>query len=247
MILSKDFVSIKFDGRIVKFKWDNQEDFLPLVRLIIETFVSGQYFELLATNCDYIVDIGANIGDSLLLFALNNKKVIAYEPFPRMYNKAVENIRVDRLCENIAILNQGISTTSQFVKIKPNSNNYGGLRIVENPHGTDLVITSIGNLFSPIPSNNTGLKIDCEGCGYDLSLKSDAKTFEEVLFIVLEYHYGYKNLEEKLKPMGFSVTHSRPISSTNFEIGEKIDTGIIIAKKVKIKIVDQSLAPIKNN
>jgi hypothetical protein len=48
------------------------------------------------------------------------------------------------------------------------------------------------------------LKIDCEGCEYNILYEDDVvlKKFKR---IVLEFHYGYKNIESKFKHAGFST------------------------------------------
>jgi hypothetical protein len=61
-------------------------------------------------------------------------------------------------------------------------------------------------------SNNSILKIDCEGCEYDIILKSHKEIFKKFSHIVIEYHDGYKNLEKKLKMFGFKTFHSRPVN-----------------------------------
>lgn len=58
-----------------------------------EVFGREGYHFLEAKN-DIVLDIGANIGDSPIYFALNNaKKVIALEPYPYSYNITLKNIR----------------------------------------------------------------------------------------------------------------------------------------------------------
>ncbi|MEM3846323.1 MAG: FkbM family methyltransferase [Candidatus Parvarchaeota archaeon] len=47
-----------------------------------------------------VVDIGASIGDSAIYFVLNGAdRVIAYEPFPKLYYFASSNIKANGLSE----------------------------------------------------------------------------------------------------------------------------------------------------
>jgi len=48
------------------------------------------------------------------------------------------------------------------------------------------------------------LKMDCEGCEYNI-LNEDDVVLKKFKRIVLEFHYGYKNIESKLKHAGFST------------------------------------------
>ena len=46
------------------------------------------------------------------------------------------------------------------------------------------------------------LKMDCEGCEYDSILNTDDEILKKFSTIILEYHYGYQNLVEKLETTG---------------------------------------------
>jgi hypothetical protein len=52
------------------------------------------------------------------------------------------------------------------------------------------------------------LKIDCEGGEYEQIL--NAKSLIEYDQVIIEYHYGYLNLEKRLEAEGFTVRHTRP-------------------------------------
>lgn len=47
------------------------------------------------------------------------------------------------------------------------------------------------------------MKIDCEGCEYELILSTDEGTLARFDEIILEYHAGYLNLINKLRNCGF--------------------------------------------
>ena len=54
------------------------------------------------------------------------------------------------------------------------------------------------------------LKIDCEGCEYPLLLKNrdeDILLFDE---IIIEYHYGYLDLRNRLLKLGYKVKVTKP-------------------------------------
>ena len=50
------------------------------------------------------------------------------------------------------------------------------------------------------------LKIDCEGGEYEIIMGSGRDALRKFDAILLEYHYGYLNLKEKLEKDGFSVS-----------------------------------------
>lgn len=61
------------------------------------------------------------------------------------------------------------------------------------------------------------LKIDCEGAEYEMIFNS--KRLREYDELIIEYHYGYINLEKRIKEMGFEVSHTRPHLSRDMNVG----------------------------
>jgi len=75
-------------------------------------------YKILKPENEIVIDIGANIGDSSIYFALNRAKhVIALEPYPSTFNFAVQNIKVNNLNDKITILNSGYGKASEIVKV----------------------------------------------------------------------------------------------------------------------------------
>jgi len=60
------------------------------------------------------------------------------------------------------------------------------------------------------------LKMNCEGCEYNI-LNEDDVVLKKFKRIVLEFHYGYKNIESKLKRAGFSTKVLRIQESSSDE------------------------------
>jgi len=73
--------------------------------------------------------------------------------------------------------------------------------------------------------SNAILKLDCEGCEYDTILNCSASILQKFTDIQVEYHKGYKNLEEKFMSVGFEVSHT---------VIDNINRGHIHAKRKKI-------------
>ena len=156
-----------------------------------------------------VVDIGANIADSAIYFAVNGaKKVIACEPYPYAYKIGLENIRMNRLENIITLLNVGYGKD-------------GIINVTDSPtdSGSDLVINESGSKIETISldtiirrfdlTNHVVLKIDCEGCEYTL-LNEKNEFLQRFTRIQIEYHYGYPQLEKKLISAGFRIKHSKP-------------------------------------
>lgn len=162
-----------------------------------------------------IIDIGANIGDTAIYFALNNaKEIIALEPYLYSYKYALKNIKTNNLNKKIILLNAGYGKDSEI--IVDQSQTTSGLSLLNGSNkGSRINLYSLKTLINSYNKyDNLLLKMDCEGCEYNL-LNEDNNTLRKFRRIQIEYHYGYKNLESKLKEAGFEVTHSRPSKSNS--------------------------------
>ncbi len=83
------------------------------------------------------------------------------------------------------------------------------------------------NNFEP-----TLLKLDCEGCEYDTILSSSEETLKNFSHIQIEYHYGYKNLKQKLESCGFDVSITKPNFIKNKQADKTMFFGYIFAKRL---------------
>lgn len=54
------------------------------------------------------------------------------------------------------------------------------------------------------------MKIDCEGCEYDIILNANPATLLKFSHILGEYHYDYPYLKDKLESCGFRTRFAEP-------------------------------------
>jgi FkbM family methyltransferase len=173
---------------------------LKMYRSILEVFEYGEY-DILDVEGKDVVDIGAFVGDSAIYFALRGaRKVIAVKPHPEAYREMVENIKLNNL-ENLVIpINAGLSSREGSICIEDvdtyetlTSHYMSGECISQIPAITlNKLVREYGLTQTPI------LKIDCEGCEYEVILNdySTVRMFEE---IVLEYHGNPSQILKTLK------------------------------------------------
>jgi FkbM family methyltransferase len=176
---------------------------------IVHVFFKEDYKFLNFENST-IIDIGANIGDTAIYFCLNNaKRVIALEPFPYSYKYALLNITSNNMNDKIEIINAGYGHDSE-VNVKDKKSN-GSSLLETSDNGIKINIYSLETLLKKYnfnDNNNLLLKMDCEGCEYNL-LEESIDMLRKFKRIEIEFHYGYRNLESKLKESGFSVHHGK--------------------------------------
>jgi len=186
---------------------------------------NGDIFRVFLTN-DYksvpfqdktIVDIGANIGDSSIYFAINGaSKVIGIEPFFKNFSLAKKNILENNLSQKIEIIHAGCSDKSELIEIDPNYNSNVDSVTKNQINGEKVQLFTLDDIINnySIPKNSI-LKLDCEGCEYESIISAKKETLEHFEYIFIEYHHGYIDLVKKLENSNFEVIFDNP-SSTGF-------------------------------
>lgn len=181
---------------------------------IFRVFLNNEYGKLNVKN-KVVVDIGANIGDSIIYFALKGaEKIIGFEPFQNNFNFAQKNIKENFLEEKCKIVLAGCAGNSGRIQLDPNMKSDVDSKLKSSSKGKEIPLYSLHQIINEfdVPTKSI-LKMDCEGCEYDaiiLASKETLRTFDE---ISLEYHSGYLDLKEKLEQCGFNVSNTTPIST----------------------------------
>ena len=205
-----DYSSSKLSGSPIELRYNERR-----IRLFpnsfggdfggfLEIFVENTYKELLPLEGETVLDIGANIGDSSIYFALNNaEKVIALEPFPETYLTAKKNIEENSLTNKITLLNAAYGKDCEVLLDDSVPQNRLSLLKPSNK-GIKVKSYSLETLLNLYNINKAILKMDCEGCEYQI-LNENISALRKFKRIELEFHYGYRNIENKLRSAGFST------------------------------------------
>jgi FkbM family methyltransferase len=171
-----------------------------------------------------VIDIGANIADSSIYFAMNGaKKVIALEPFPKNFEIAQKNIALNGFTDKIELINAGCcggqSSKDMVLDVSAKG---ASCQTMQSSLGSNIHFYSLRELVDNkynIINSTAILKIDCEGYEYDIILSNDRTTLDKFSHIQIEYHYGFKDLEKFLNWAGFAVSHTDPKNESGMEIG----------------------------
>ena len=196
---------------------------------VLGIFNYGDYDVLNVSGRD-VVDVGAFVGDSAIYFALKGaKRVIAIEPHPGAYAEMLENIRLNNLEGIIVPLNAGLAGKPGRIRVESVSeeetigtfHRFGDVGSVEAVTLDDIV-----NRFGI--RGGAVLKMDCEGCEYEVLSAVKPETLRVFDQLLIEYHNGYRLLRDILENYGFS-TVIKPTSG-----GEPMDRqGYIVADSSK--------------
>lgn len=199
--------------------------------------IQGVFFDeayrFLPVNGKTVIDIGANIGDSSIYFAIQGAhKVIALEPFPKNFETARLNIEMNHLSNKVELIMAGCSSKKGEITLDPRKEWAGG-SLDNSKQGIMVPLVTLEYILETFGVDSALLKVDCEGCEYDVILSSSDKTLKKFTHIQIEYHYGYKNLKEKLEKNGFEVSVTRPSFIINHQARKSMYFGYIYAKRIQ--------------
>lgn len=201
------------DGTLMICRLDSGADIAHLATIFVEEAYKADLQDKV------VIDVGASNGDSAVYFIRKGaSRVIALEPSENSFKLAVENIKVNDPEKRITLLNAALSAKSGHSEFylssrSPNANTLMltdlTRRINEFDGKADVVTTSLEDLLEQEKLGHIDfLKIDCEGCEYELVRSLTAGVMKKIEEIMLEFHEGKKDLPEILAKQGFDVTTS---------------------------------------
>ncbi len=161
--------------------------------MLVERFVDEEYAWLEAEG-RVVIDVGANIGDSVLYFATRGAvHVYGYEPDGTAFAAATRNLKLNRTV-NAQVTRAAVGSGEQA----------GDVLSLGLPEVLDLARKEHPNI--PIVC-----KIDCEGCEFDILAPAalGPLTLRQVTQVMVEYHVRSPEvLREALESVGFQVETS---------------------------------------
>lgn len=156
-----------------------------------------------------VIDVGAFSGDSTIYFAWRGaKKVYAFEPIPTAYEMAANNIRLNGI-QNIEIFNEAIGYTEGELVLDKDQTADRSFSMAEHPKegagGKRIHVKPFESLVSELRLDDAVLKMDCEGCEYEVLLNARDELLLPFGQIILEYHHGADKIVERLAKAGYET------------------------------------------
>ena len=192
--------------------------------IIFEVFVDHIYpFQI--SPRDTVIDIGAHVGCFTILAAKTGARVFSFEPFPPNFTVLEHNVRLNNF-ENVMIFNIAISgkrdNRELFLADNPTHTSSHSLHPF---HFASYSQTSYGKKKLEVPcitlddiilENNLDridlLKIDCEGCEYEILYEASVETLAKTKAIIIECEvfekpstWSIASLGKYLKNLGFNI------------------------------------------
>jgi FkbM family methyltransferase len=214
--------------------YSTSEDLTNLMVLIREVFLEKAYSWLDFKN-KTVVDVGANIGDTAVYFALNGaKKVYSLEPYPYSFDLLKRNLDMNNITSRKVVpINAGIGAKDGSVVIERTYKNTGSDDMKKFKRGKEIPIICFETLLKTYNLDDAVLKMDCEGGEYPSIFHSSKETLRKFSRIQMEYHYGYKELVRYLERCGFRVRHTIPRCAPNQRAADRdMYIGYIYAERI---------------
>jgi Methyltransferase FkbM domain len=183
------------DGAVISLpnglRFEAREDrFIDTLCMLVERFVAEEY-AWLEVGGHVVIDVGANIADSVLYFAHRGAvHVYGYEPDAAAYAAAARNVTLNNV-ENVSVTEAAVVGRAQA----------GG-----EPSVTFAAV--LGVAAREHPGVPIVCKIDCEGCEYEILAPESlmGAALEDVRQLMIEYHWrSPQPLRKVLEQIGFEV------------------------------------------
>ena len=191
--VDEQMLSFEYAGKVWSFRgWeyltpDGIRDYLPLR-------VEGKR----------VLDVGASIGESAVLFAFGGARMV--EPHPVSYSILLENLRLNGVSGAVTAVNVAVGDRDDDVHIKerPPGSTYRFEAGSTGPIVAVRTLDMLTELYGPFDL----VKMDCVGCEYGAIGGASLRGVRELM---IEFHHGPEGLLDALIGKGFHcrVMHRR--------------------------------------
>ena len=197
------------------------------VWVIKETCVDADYLPGRDFRPDWtVVDIGAGLGDFTVLAAVHcpQGRVFAYEPLASSFELLCHNLSLNGIT-NVDAFQQGTAAVAGMMSAVPDGVEAVSTRFTAgegagNGKGAAVPVVTLAEILDKVPKGQCHLmKIDCEGCEFDLLFNSPPELLARIERLTIETHDGYAGystgrLATYLRQQGFTVRQAaNPVHS----------------------------------
>ncbi|MDE1856706.1 MAG: FkbM family methyltransferase [Candidatus Micrarchaeota archaeon] len=194
---------------------------------IVAEFYSGDH-SLIDVKGRDVVDIGAYVGDSALYYLIGAgaRNVYAFEPVASLAKLAERNGRLNKLGKRLTVYNAAVSGSASASRGATISDGFSG-------KGDRASTIRLSDVVRRHGLSGAALKVDCEGCEYGIFRSLPGEVLSKFDVVHVEYHYGYRDIEERLRAEGYEVRHTMPKVGFSNMFRKTLVTGDIVAVRRK--------------
>lgn len=189
--LSKEVDQVKTAvGRYVLRFHDERDHIYGQVKSTRDFYESAMLKALLPllAQGDFVVDVGANVGNHAVFFAGEAKcRVLAIEPVAVTHELLVKNIESNGLEESIYPREFGLGDSSGFARAEQIDNtNLGATQLSASDSRDDIVVRRMDSLPEILVNNVRLIKVDVEGMEVEVLRGAHGVIVRDLPFIVCE-------------------------------------------------------------
>lgn len=171
-----------------------------------------------------VIDIGAHIGAFSIFAAKSGEriKVYAFEPVPENFHLLTENIRINKLQNQIKAFEFAVSGAKGHETIFLSDTATNSMFIDKGKGKIDVESLTLNDIFDLNNLDQCGLlKLDCEGAEYEILFNTPKDYLQKIDVITMEFHhfdsieYNCLDLKRYLQNLGFEVEIVRGNVSTH--------------------------------
>jgi len=190
------------------FKVVSDDNYLDAMGCVYEPHMVELYETLIGPD-DTVLDVGANIGLTAILFSRIAKKVVCFEPSPSTFDYLQRNLQKAQ-ADNVRLFNIGLGRRKEETTITFSKNNRSGGFVsdmfnIEQDHVTERII--IDTLDNVLAANNIAkvdfIKIDVEGFEYEVIQGATNTLKSSNPVIVLEMNHFCLNVFRRINIQDF--------------------------------------------
>lgn len=184
---------------------------LEEVYTIIEVYCRMEYQTCLQ-NADYIVDIGSNIGVSVVWLGQKypNAAIWAIEPTYLTMKRLITNIRINGMSDRVDIMSMAVGGRDGFAKVNLGLTSARTSASRDYSHGLSVSTISLASIVERVGGAVDLIKIDCEGAEYEFFNEAPDDVFSNIGLIVGEAHSvgsaQHDHLVRRFRNLGFGVS-----------------------------------------
>lgn len=161
-----------------------------------------------------VVDIGAFIGDSSIAYAIGGARVHAFEAVPIFANYAARNAKLNGLDKRISVHPVGLSNRSGVVKDPDEIRSIASMShncLPDNAESQQIqLVDAVTYLQTHGITHADIVKMNCEGCEYDLIGDARLLHYLNPERVLVDYHYGSQPLKKVLAECNYEVEDTNP-------------------------------------
>ncbi len=156
-----------------------------------------------------VVDVGAFIGDSSIAYAVGGATVHAFEAVPIFAHYAARNAKLNNLDNRISVHPVGLSNRDGIINDPDTIRSIASMShncLPENAASQQIrLVDAVTYLQTHGITHADIVKMNCEGCEYDLIGSTRLLRYLNPESVLVDYHYGSKLLRKVLAECNYEL------------------------------------------